>query len=147
MKITICGSIAFYEQMLEIKQKLESLGHEVDLPPSEVEDDQGKMISVAEYYSRRKAGQESDTWIWDRKEWAIRFHFKKIEWADSVLILNYDKNGVVNYIGGNTFLEIGVAFHFGKKIYLLNDIPEVSYKEEILGMKPIVIGSDLNNIN
>lgn len=146
MKIVICGSIAFYDKMMAVKKNLEALGYEVDLPPSEVEDNQGKMISVAEYYSKRKTGQKGDTWIWDRKEWAMRFHFKKIEWADAVLILNYDKNDIANYIGGNTFLEIGVAFYLGKKIYLFNDIPEISYKEEILGMEPVVIFEDLSKI-
>lgn len=73
-------------------------------------------------------------------------HFKKIEWSDAVLVLNYDKNDIANYIGGNTFLEIGIAFYLGKKIYLFNDIPEISYKEEILGMKPVVIFEDLSKI-
>ncbi len=36
MKITICGSIAFFEDMLIVKDKLEALGHEVDLPPTKI---------------------------------------------------------------------------------------------------------------
>lgn len=146
MKITICGSIYFYKKMLEIKQDLEKLGHEVDLPPFEIKNEKGEMISVAEYYSQRKSETSDTGWIWDRKEEAIRMHFNKIEWSDAILVLNYDKNGISNYIGGNTFLEMGVAFHIGKKIYLINDIPEISYKEEILGMKPIVIFGDLSGI-
>lgn len=147
MKITICGSIAFYEEMIAIKNNLESLGHEVDLPPFEIKNENGQMIPIAEYYEKRKKEKDDTSWIWDRKKEAIETHFKKIEWSDSILVLNYSKGEIDNYIGGNTFLEMGVAFHLKKKIFLLNNIPDVSYKEEILGMKPMIIFGDLNKIN
>lgn len=147
MKITICGSIAFYEQMLTIKNDLELLGHEVKLPPSEIKDQNGEMISVTNYYNKRKTETEDDSWVWDRKKEAIKTHFDKITWADAILVLNYTKNNLDNYIGGNTFLEMGVAFYLNKKIYLLHNIPELSYKEELLGMKPMVINNDLKQIN
>ena len=56
------------------------------------------------------------------------------------------KDGKKNYIGGNTLMEMGLAFFLKKKIFLLNQIPELSYKEEILGVKPILINGDLNKI-
>ncbi len=146
MNITICGSIAFYDEMLDIKKKLEQLGHQVKLPPFEVKDENGNMIPVKEYYSKRKAETNDTSWIWDRKEEAMRLHFQKVEWGDAVLILNHDKNDIPNYVGANTLLEMGLAFHLNKKLFLLNDIPEISYKEEILGMKPIVINDDLTKI-
>jgi hypothetical protein len=146
MKITICGSIAFYDKMLEIKRELEELKHEVDLPPFEIKDDKGKMIPVSEYYRIRKSETSDNSWVWNEKERAIRNHFDKIVWADVVLVVNYDKNNIPYYIGGNTFLEMGIAFFLEKKIFLLNPIPDVSYREEILGMKPIVINNNLNKI-
>ena len=73
-------------------------------------------------------------------------HFNKVVWADAILVLNYDKNGVKNYIGGNTLMEMGLAFFLKKKIYLLNQIPELSYKEEVLGMRPIILGGDFSKI-
>lgn len=146
MKITICGSIAFYDEMLDIKGKLEQLGHQVKLPPFEIKDENGNMISVKEYYSRRKSETDDMSWIWDRKEEAMRLHFQKVEWSEAVLILNHDKNNIPNYIGANTLLEMGLAFHLNKKLFLLNDIPEMNYKEEILGMKPLVINGDLTKI-
>jgi len=146
MKITICGSVAFFDEMNEAQKNLEELGHEVKLPPFEIADESGKMISVKEYYERRKAETDDDSWIWERKEEAMRLHFQKVEWSDAVLILNFDKNEIPNYIGANTLLEMGLAFHLNKKIFLLNDLPEISYKEEILGMRPIVIFQDLKKI-
>jgi hypothetical protein len=146
MKITISGSIAFYDEMLDTKKKLEKLGHKVKLPPIEVEDEHGNLISVKEYYAKRKAETDDTSWIWDKKGEAMRAHFWKIAWSDAVLILNYDKNNIKNYIGANTLIEMGLAFHLNKELFLLNDIPEISYKEEILGMKPIVIRQELEKI-
>ena len=146
MKITLCGSIAFYDEMLGIKKELEELGHKVTLPPFEVKDENGNMIPVKEYYVKRKAETNDASWIWDRKEEAMRLHFQKVAWSNAVLILNYDKNNVPNYIGANTLLEMGLAFHLHKKLFLLNGIPEINYKEEILGMKPVVVSKDLTKI-
>jgi len=146
MKITICGSIAFYDEMLNIKSKLELLGHEVKLPPHEIKDDNGIMISVKEYYTKRKSTTNDDSWIWDRKAEAITNHFDKVRWADVILVTNYNKNNINGYVGGNTLMEMGVAFFLKKPIHLLKQIPKISYKEEIIGMKPVVIDNDLGKI-
>ena len=76
----------------------------------------------------------------------MKRHFEKVAWADAILVSNHDKNGVPGYIEANTLLEMGLAFHLGKPIYLLNGIPEMAYKEEILGMTPIVINGNLSLI-
>jgi hypothetical protein len=146
MKIVVSGSIAFHERMIEIKKNLESLGHQVKLPPSEVEDENGQMIPAKEYYSKRKSDNGDEGWIWDRMGEAMKLHFKKIEWGDAILVLNYDKNDIPNYIGPSAFLEMGTAFYLEKKIFLLNGIPEMNYKEEILGMNPMLIDNDLQKI-
>ena len=146
MKITLCGSIAFIDEMLAAKRELETAGHEVKMPPTEIADGEGKMIGVKEYYQIRKATTERDGWIWDRKAMAMKLHFDKVMWSDAILVLNHTKNNVANYIGANTLLEMGLAFHHGKKIYLLNPIPALSYTEEILGMKPEIINGDLQTL-
>jgi len=90
-------------------------------------------------------------WRWgksySRKTFLTKHHFKKIEKGDIVLVLNYEKNGRPGYIGGAVLAEMAIGLHFGKKIYILNDIDEtVSYKEEILGMLPIFLNGKLENI-
>jgi len=146
MKITICGSIAFHDEVLSVKEKLEKLGHEVKMWPSEVKDEKGQLISVQEYYKIRHAAKKDEKWIWDKKAETILRHFDKVTWSDAILVANYDKNNIKGYIGGNTLMEMGLAFFLKKKIYLLNEIPELSYKEEILGVKPIILNGDLNKI-
>ena len=92
MKITICGSIAFFPEMLETKRKLEEIGHEVKLPPTEVPDENGQMIPVAKFYELRKTVTDESSWIWQRKAEAMHNHFDKVGWADAILVLNYEKN-------------------------------------------------------
>ena len=146
MKITICGSIAFFDEMLEAKKELEKMGHEVDLPPIEVKGENGEFISVKEYYRIRKETSDDTGWIWDRKKEAILAHFGKIEWSDAILVLNIEKNGIVGYVGANTLIEMGLALFLNKPIFLLNNVPEIPSKEEILGMQPVVLSGDLNKI-
>jgi len=148
MLITICSSIQFWPQICEVKKQLEDLGHEVLTPPHEVPNKDGAMIPVEEYFRIRKEmvekGENID-WVWERKYQAIMWHFEKVAKADVILVLNFDKNNIANYIGGNTLMEMGVACWLKKPIYLYNDIPtEVSYFEEIKGMQPIVINRDLS---
>ena len=63
-----------------------------------------------------------------------------------MLIANYPKKGVEGYIGGNSFLEMGFAHVLDKKIYLLNDIPEMIYSDEIKAMQPVVLNSDIDKL-
>ena len=146
MRITICGSIAFYQKMIELAKILEDLGHAVLLPPFEIADGAGNAMSVEKYYELRKGGGDKELWVWDAKEKAMRDHFEKVLKSDAILVLNYQKNNIDGYVGANTFLEMGLAFHNRKKIFLLNKIPNMSYSEEILAMKPILINNDLTQI-
>ena len=147
MKITICGSIVFQDKIIPLKESLKELGHEVKIWPTEVKDKNGKSIPVQEYYKIRHTALNDEKWVWDRKAEAVLEHFDKVAWADAILVANYDKNNVKGYIGGNTLMEMGLAFFLKKKIYLLNKIPELSYKEEILGVKPIILNGDLSKIS
>jgi len=146
MKITICGSCKFTDKALVVKAQLEKIGHEVEMWPISLKDEKGQPISVADYYDIRHAASADQKWVWDRKAEAIFEHFEKVAWADAILVTNYDKNNIKGYIGGNTLMEIGLAFFLKKKIYLLNEVPEISYKEEILGVKPIILNGGLSKI-
>jgi nucleoside 2-deoxyribosyltransferase len=65
-----------------------------------------------------------------------------VEKCDCLLVLNHSHRGFENYVGGNSFLEMIVAFYLKKPIYLLNPIPEeMTYTEEIKALYPIVVHS------
>lgn len=135
MKIFIICSKVFYKDIEPIKQKLEEMGHVVELPNSYYEPD-----------------AEKKSWDLGQKEHAkfksrmFKLSEEKIETIDAVLTLNFDKNGNKNYIGGATFIEIYEAFMKNKKIYLYNDIPEGILYDEISGFSPIVINGNLDMI-
>jgi len=43
---------------------------------------------------------------------------------------------------------MGLAFYRKIPIFLLNDIPQqVSYREELIALKPIVVGEDWNRLD
>lgn len=136
MKIGIIGSMQFVEKMLETAERLKDLGHEA-------------VISPLYYNLVGKNDEEKEKTKLDNKynRDAIRGFWKEMQGADAVLVLNYDKNGVKNYIGANTFLEIGFAHILGQKIFILNPLPEFEfYRTELEAMRPIIINGDLNKI-
>lgn len=142
MKISIVGSLDFAFEMKEIAEKLFSLGFEIDLPPT------AKMILEKEIALEQIKKEKEDSSFSQRviDSDAIRRYWKIIQNTDAILVVNIDKKGIKGYIGGNSFLEIGFAHVLNKKIYLLNQIPEMGYKDEIEAMQPIVLNGDLNII-
>jgi len=153
MKITLCGSIGFYKDIESIRDQLLSLGHQVKIPELSLDSPKEyggeKKINFVKHIEENggmdafPVGHE----IWSLKEAAIRDHYEKIDWADAILVINQEKRGIAGYVGGNTLIEIGVAFYLRKPIYILNPVSsELSYKQEILGMKPILLNGNLELI-
>src|SRR3990167_5211110 len=71
------------------------------------------------------------TWYKNPKDYAkkaklMRQHFKKVVECDAILVLNYEKKGMQGYIGGNGLMEMALAFHVRKPIYILNPVFESS---------------------
>lgn len=135
MKIFICSSKYFYDRIPDIKIYLESKGYHITLPNS-----------FDNPFKEQKMKQDSETAHSEWKAEMIRLQKKKVEDNDAVLVLNFNKNGQENYIGGATFLEIYMAFESNKKIFLYNPIPDGILKDELLGMQPVIINGDLERI-
>ena len=135
MKIFLICSKVFYGTIPPIKETLEHAGHEITLPNAY--DDPG---TEARY--RETGAQEHAAW----KASMLKHSEAVIKGIDAVLVLNFEKNGQENYIGGATFLEMYDAFRLGKKIYMYNDIPTGMLKDEIEGFEPILLHQDVNLI-
>lgn len=77
----------------------------------------------------------------------LREHYENILASDAVLIVNSEKNGVKNYIGGNVLMEMGQAYVNHKRIFFLNGMPAgLPYLDEIEAMDPICLSGDLSAI-
>ncbi len=142
MKITICGSLNFSYEMGKIAEDLKKLNFEVCIPKTSKEI-LNNEISLENIKNQKENGKIVERAI---KNNVIKEHYNKIKNSDAVLVANFDKKGIKNYIGGNTFLEIGFAYILNKKIFILNPIPEISYNHEIEIMQPIVLNGDLSKI-
>ena len=140
MKITICGSVKFADKLVDIYRQLEALGHE----PIMHED----MFGIADGTAKELIdGIDLDHSEIKKKHNFIKLWHNLIVSGDAILVCNFDKNGIKNYIGGNTLMEIGFAHTNDKKVFLLNPIPEnVSYIDEIKAMTDVVIEGDLKKI-
>lgn len=132
MKIFIICSKQFYDQIPPIESKLKAAGHVVTLP--NCYDD-----PTTENRYRKLGKNEHATW----KRTMLEHSSAVIDGVDAVLVLNYEKNGMANYVGGATFLEMYDAFRLGKKIYMINDIPTGILSDEISGFEPVVLNGDL----
>jgi hypothetical protein len=133
MKITICGSMRFFREMKSAKEKLEKQGIEVLTPP---------LLDFHEY--KKELGEKK---YFEMKKNFTMQHFERIQKSDAILVLNYDKDGKKNYLGGAVLMELAVAFFLNKKIFLLNDVPkDLSYSEEIIALRPIVLNEKLENL-
>ena len=144
MKIVICGSIAFIEEMEKTQQTLQHMGHDVLIPPLTIPNGKGGTMPVEEFYKLRQTAGDEDLWIWERKRQAMRAHFEKIVWSDVILVMNRYKNRIDGYVGSNTLIEMGLAFFLGKTIFLYRRIPDMPCREEILGFKPRLLNSSLS---
>lgn len=136
MKIGVIGSMQYTEKMIMLRDQLIEMGHDAYVttlatPFIGKSDDEKEQIKL-----HQKNNMD-----------AIREFWRLMQGSDAVLVANYDKNGVANYIGGNTLMEIGFAHVLDQKIFLLNPIPEIPfYKTEIEAVKPVILNGDLSKI-
>ena len=80
MKITICGSLAFANEMLKLEKELKKLWHEVIIPA-----DTNSFLDW----------QINDWWINPElaRKWMLN-HYNNIKESDAILVCNLDKKGV-----------------------------------------------------
>ena len=135
MKIFIGCSKHFYHKIPEIKKQLEEKGHKITLPNS--------FENPFKEEELKKMGEEEHI-KW--KDEMMKRHEPTIKKQDAVLILNFEKDGKRNYIGGGTFMEIVKAWEFGKKIFFYNPLPKCAFTDELIGINPIIINGDLSLI-
>lgn len=138
MKITICGSISFFNKMKKIKRELEDLEifDHIYMPVGFGKDSQKVKndLSIEEDTARKK------------KFDLINIHYEKIMKSGAILVVNYMKNKEKYYIGGNTFLEMGFAHVNNRDIFVMNPIPDMTYKAELDAMMPIDINENVKRI-
>lgn len=144
MKIAICGSIDFTPEIKKIADHLLARGHKIELPTYTKKILNGDL--TLEQFKKHK--EKKGDWAFRVKidEDLIKRYFEVIKSSDAILVVNVENKGIQNYIGGNTLLEMGFAYVLNKKIFLLNNLPEMHYTDELKAMQPTVIHQNLSKI-
>lgn len=106
--LLLCGSMKFYELMKCIKNQMEMNGIDTIIPADEEKIIEQLSVDDMNRFKRQVSSS----------------YLRKIrdKNTSAILVINEEKNGISNYIGANTLVEIGMAFTWGKKIFLLNQI-------------------------
>lgn len=97
--ITVCGSLKFYKEMMEITEIMEL---------------QGNCILVPIYNPNRP---NKDTFTEEEALMLDKMHKEKIKLADAILVVNVD-----GYIGNSTRNEINYARSLNKEIIYYTDM-------------------------
>ncbi len=121
MKIGVIGSMQYTEKMLEARDALICLGHDAYL------------TSLHKPFIGKSYEEIEPIKLFQKNNLdAIREFWHMMQGGDAVLVMNLKKEGIENYIGGNTFLEMGFAHVLNQHIFLYNPIPNINlYKSEI----------------
>lgn len=99
MKIVICGSMSAAKEMVVAANELKKKNHEITLPRNTEKYAEGFLIGEQAHESTKNKIEHD----------LIRDYFNKITNCDAILVVNAEKKGIANYIGGNAFLEMGFA--------------------------------------
>lgn len=121
--------------MAPIKEGLEKSGHIITVPS-------GYADPYKEFEMQKLSKEE----YIEFKNHMLKEQGERVAANDAVLVINLEKDGQSNYIGGATFLEVFKAWELGKKIFFYNPLPDGLLKDELVGMNPTVINQDLSLI-
>lgn len=133
MKVCICCSLSFTNEVLNLAKELEKLGHEVLLPNGVI----ANIINNPDFDPVQAKISTGN----------VNKHIDKVRDADAILVCNYDKNDIKNYIGANTFIEIAAAHYFNKPIFTLNPLPNQPYiNDEIQSFGIKVLNGNLGEL-
>ena len=129
--------MAFIKEIVRIKKQLEDLGNDAKIPHgSEPHLTDGTFVDNLE-----------ENYQFCVKNGIMTQCFNQVVENDAILVINKKRNNIEGYIGTSTLMEMAIAHHFKKKIFLLKKIP--SYKKarwahEVAIMRPIIINGDLS---
>jgi len=128
----ICSE-KFSDREVEFARELRELGHEV-LFTAGYDDPQLDDESYLTYAARM-----------------VRKSIARVSSVDAALCLNFAQKGQENHIGAATFLEMGYAFEYDKKIFILNGLPAdppvgMTPLDELEMFQPVILNGDLGKI-
>lgn len=144
MKITISASLEFTWEIKKAAEELTKMWHEVIIPHTAQ-----KIISGEISYDnfvQTKEQQWDTSFREDAGEDLLKKHVHLVMESDAIFAMNITKKNIPNYIWWGVFLEMAFAYVSDKKVFLLNPIPDMMYRDELVAMHPTIINGDLSKI-
>lgn len=125
----------FAKEMLETQKIIEELGHKALVPCDTHECVESPHLNMdIEHCMRTNIDKTC---------------FNKVAESEAILVLNYPKNGIPGYIGGATLMEIGLARHLDKRIFILHELPseeQLRYALEVKLTRPVILRGDIKKL-
>lgn len=106
MRIAICGSMTFIDEMEAIAAELRPQATSVATPVREEHEAPWESLSLEDAVRRKQS--------------YLFGYLERIRASDVVLIANFARNGVDGYVGPNTLVEAAFAHAEGKAVVFLN---------------------------
>jgi hypothetical protein len=126
----------FAKEMLETQKNLEEFGHSAMIP-----------CDTHECLEKPELNMDLERCISLNID---KTCFNKVAESDAIVVLNHERHGIPGYVGGATLMEIGLARHMDKIIFLLHEPPSedhLRYALEIKLAQPIILGGDIRKIS
>jgi hypothetical protein len=137
MKIMLAGSFSFAQEIVQVKKRLDVMGHTVFTTRDLELFAQSPRIKT-NFDEELKHCIEYDS---------MREGFNLVVASDVVVVCNYQKNDIRGYLGTSVLMEIAIAYQLAKKVYFLYDYDRSqSYGLEVAIINPIIIDDDLSKI-
>jgi hypothetical protein len=130
VRISICGSMSFIDQMEELAANLRRRGLMVATP---VREEAGIAWSELEPAAAARAKGEY-----------ITGYLAEIRVSDHVLIANYDKAGISGYVGPNALIEAAFARALDKGVVFLHPPGPQPCQLEAMALMTACLNGDLS---
>lgn len=131
--------MSFIKDILKVKKKLDKLGHKASIPVG-TEPHQEDKSYVDKLEDNMKYCIDNNV---------MKRNFDMVANNDAILVINHKKNGIDGYLGVSVLMEMAVAHHLSKKIFLLNKTPHfrnVRWAHEVAIMRPVILEGDFAKI-
>lgn len=131
--------MSFIKDMIITKEKLDKLGHKASIPHG-TEPHQADGSFVDSLKENLEFCVENNV---------MKRNFDLVSESDAILVLNHKKNGIDGYIGVSVLMEMAIAHHLNKKIFLLNKIPhfdKARWAHEVSIIQPMILEGDFAKI-
>jgi hypothetical protein len=130
VRISICGSMTFIDQMEALASSLRERGLSVATPVREERDQAWSELGL-DAAVRAKARY-------------VTGYLEEIRVSDLVLVANYDKAGIAGYVGPNALIEAAFARALGKPAVFLHRPGPQPCQLEAMAMMTTCLDGDLS---